>query len=395
MTYTDYPILLNNSSASFDAIGVTINSGGVSINKDVSGGRFDVSSVDGEVLFQIDGSTGGAFSLLSPSLGESVIFSANGGLWMAGGTELHQDGSVSLFGGGLLMNTSDPIDSDNNPTIDVSVAPDQNLVIAGKLRTTSDVTFNSGGMRFYSSNKIATNGYEGGAFFGNTSDGTSLSLELYDVGNAPIFAVDQYGIIKSTPTTGVSVEGDIASNVGQKCLSTFQAGLGQNLVGCIFTQTTTGTVSNTTSETDFTSTGVGTKTLPANFFVAGKTIRIKGRGFHSTSGTPTLRVKAKLGSTIVLDTGVQTSTAASNDGFMFEADITNRTTGATGTVFAQGFYAEKLTSPGSINNFAWTNTATTTINTTASQALSVTIQWGTASASNTISLTNFTIEVLN
>ena len=163
---------------------------------------------------------------------------------------------------------------------------------------------------------------------------------------------------------------------------------------CLFVQTATGTVANTVSETALTSTGVGSLTLPANFFIAGRTIRIWGQGFHSTTGTPTIRIKIKLGSTIIADTGAQTSTAASNNWIVVNADITCRTVGASGTIFTQGEYREASTSPSSFNLFALSNTATTTIDTTASQALSVTAQWGTASASNTISMTNFTMEVL-
>jgi hypothetical protein len=224
-------------------------------------------------------------------------------------------------------------------------------------------------------------------------DNTAASARLHclggtsTAGSAPL-KIDS-GTNLTTPETG-AVEFD-----GDRLYHTNGAAIREAIQGVIFTQTATGTVANTTTETSFVSTGVGTLTLPANFFVAGKTIRVKGYGFHTTSGTPTLRVKLKIGSTIVLDTGVQTSTAASNDGFTFEGLVTCRTTGATGTVFGQGYYIEKLTSPGAVNNFAWTNTATTTIDTTASSLIDVTVQWGTANASNTISLTNLTVEVIN
>lgn len=41
------------------------------------------------------------------------------------------------------------------------------------------------------------------------------------------------------------------------------------------------------------------------------------------------------------------------------------------------------------------NTAAVTIDTTATQVVDVTAQWGTASASNTITATNAYIEILN
>lgn len=41
------------------------------------------------------------------------------------------------------------------------------------------------------------------------------------------------------------------------------------------------------------------------------------------------------------------------------------------------------------------NTATVAVDTTTSQTITVTAQWGTANASNTITLTNLTVESLN
>ncbi len=163
-------------------------------------------------------------------------------------------------------------------------------------------------------------------------------------------------------------------------------------VGNLFCQTATGTIANSTTETAISSTGVGSLTLPANFFVAGKTIRICGRGYHSSASAPTIRIKVKFGSTVILDTTAVTSGNDTNAMIEIAGDITCRTTGASGTVFAQGQYHEFGSSP---NAFQMVNTATVTVDTTASQAITVTAQWGTASASNTISLTNLTVEALS
>ena len=164
------------------------------------------------------------------------------------------------------------------------------------------------------------------------------------------------------------------------------------LQGLMFSQTATGTVANTAAETSLDSTGNGTKTIPANILSAGKTIRVKGRGFFSAVSAPTLRIKIKLGANIVLDTTAVTSLNATNSAFEFEGDICCRTTGTSGTVFSQGKFEEIGSTLGA---FPMTNTGTVTIATNASQVVGATAQWGTGSASNTISLTNFTIEVLN
>ena len=158
----------------------------------------------------------------------------------------------------------------------------------------------------------------------------------------------------------------------------------------LFVQTNTVTVANTTSETTLSGSGVGSLVLPANFLITGRSLRVRGFGYHSSTGNPTITLKFKLGS-IVVGTITGTSGNGSNDGFEFDGILTCRTTGASGTVFVQGRY-EELQNSGLREGGG--NTSTTTIDTTASQTVSITAQWGTANAGNTISLTNFILERL-
>lgn len=185
-----------------------------------------------------------------------------------------------------------------------------------------------------------------------------------------------------------SVEGDIWNDSTSKVLTTFNDGIKQYLQGVIFTQTASGTCANTTTETTISSTGVGTLSLPANFFVAGKTLKIKAFGFHSSTANPNLTIKIKLGSTVVLTTGAHAVHNGTNHLIEIDALITCRTTGGSGTVFAQGMVHDNT------DNIQMVNTAATTIATTSGQNITVTAQWGTASASNTITLTNLVVEVL-
>jgi len=165
-----------------------------------------------------------------------------------------------------------------------------------------------------------------------------------------------------------------------------------SLQSTLFTQTATGTAANTVSETTITSTGVGTLTLPTDFLLAGKTIKITGHGIHSASGSPSITIKVKLGSTVVLTTGSVATGNTTNEEWEIAALITCRTAGSSGTVFAQGCYIENASTP---RSFGMANTSATTINTTTSQALTITAQWTAANVANTISLTNLVVEVLN
>ncbi len=186
-------------------------------------------------------------------------------------------------------------------------------------------------------------------------------------------------------------DGDLWNDVVQKCIGIYYAGVKQYVPGGIFSQTANGTIANSVAETAISSTGVGTLTLPANFFVAGKSLRISGSGFHGATASPNLTIKIKFGSTVILTTGAIVTGNDTNGGFSIYAEIACRTTGVSGTVMAQGSYVE--TSSTSARAYGMVNTAATTVNTTTTQTITVTAQWGTANALNTITLTNLDIEV--
>lgn len=206
---------------------------------------------------------------------------------------------------------------------------------------------------------------------GGTSSGSQIRLEAQSV-------------------TG-SIEGDIWNDSTNKTFACYVNGVKQFINGNLFAQTASATCANTTTETTISSTGQGTLTLPANFLVAGKTLKFKAQGFYSTTLTPTLTFKFKFGSTVVVTTGAVTTVAGSNSLWEFDGTITCRTTGGSGTVFTQGkallIGATPLFLPA-------VKTATDTVNTTSSHNITVTAQWGTASASNTITCTNFNLEVI-
>lgn len=161
--------------------------------------------------------------------------------------------------------------------------------------------------------------------------------------------------------------------------------------GLLFSQTQSVTVANTVTETDLTGTGVGSLTVPLSMLgVIGKTLKFTGWGYYSAAAAPTIRIRLYLGSTVLLDTTAVTSSNGTNDMWNLRGMVTVLTIGATGTVNAQGFYKED----GTFSEFPMVNTSTVTIDTTTSQALSLTAQWGTAAAANTITMTNFTVELL-
>ena len=152
----------------------------------------------------------------------------------------------------------------------------------------------------------------------------------------------------------------------------------------LFSQIATVTVANTVTETTLLGAGSGSVIIPAGFFTAGRTIKIKGFGYYSATSTPNITIKIKFGSTTILTTG---AAASGND-----TNGTCRTIGATGTVQSQGLFQEV---GAAAIGFPMVNTSTNTIDTTITQTVGITVTWGAASAGNTISLSNLIIEVIN
>ena len=159
----------------------------------------------------------------------------------------------------------------------------------------------------------------------------------------------------------------------------------------IFAATADKTIANTAVETTLFGTGVGSLTIPANRFVPGTMIRMVVHGYVAGTASPGLRIKGFVGATNVVDTGLLSSSIAANHSIRIECVMTCRSVGVSGAFIGQVLAvdgpAQLLT--GSVTS------ATQAVDTTAAQTLDFTWKWTTASASNTITITNATVELLN
>ena len=204
------------------------------------------------------------------------------------------------------------------------------------------------------------------------------------------------GAILSTPEAGV-----VETSAERLFFTPTSLGR-QQLPGVLFTQTADKTVGNTITEISIIGTGVSslltTNTLPANFFIAGKTIRIIMRGYYSTVAVTgdVITVKIKYGST-VLATKATTAlvTGGSNLAWDLDVDVTCRTSGASGTVQVGGKLFYQIAGAAAIMDEINNGRTTTTLDTTVAGLLDVTIAHSAANASNTITSLNCSIEVLN
>ena len=162
----------------------------------------------------------------------------------------------------------------------------------------------------------------------------------------------------------------------------------------LYTQTESSTpVTNTTVETSLLDGGLGTLTVPANGFRVGDSFHAVLTGHISSVNNHTLRIRIKSNGTSLADTGTIIMSGSTNKHWKLEVDFTIRAIGGSGTariVTGGIFFYTKNAS----NAFEGTNFSTETstgFNTTISNTLVITAQWGTASTGDSIYSEIFTL----
>lgn len=146
-------------------------------------------------------------------------------------------------------------------------------------------------------------------------------------------------------------------------------------------------IADTLSETNFSLNA----SLSTTQYYPGRIFKLSASGVYSTTGTPTLTFRVKIGSTnIVVFTAKTGINNASNQSWKIEATIVTRSTGATGTVMGYGTLFIN-TASGTDTVETVVNNAATTVNTTTVQNLQVSLTWSAASTSNTATMKNFVV----
>jgi hypothetical protein len=157
--------------------------------------------------------------------------------------------------------------------------------------------------------------------------------------------------------------------------------------------TSSSAIANTASETAFSK----SYQIPALYTdQVGLIVRIRAGGKYSTTGTPTLTLTIRVGGTgvdgyPVAGTYVTTANNASDYGWSAQADFVVRATGISGTA-QRGpsfFGVGGVSAPTSAysGTFEWATLVPRNVH--------VTAQWGTASASNTITMDTLQVELIN
>ena len=155
----------------------------------------------------------------------------------------------------------------------------------------------------------------------------------------------------------------------------------------LFTQTgDSATVSATTVETTLIDGGVGTLLVPPNGFSIGDSFRIKMGGVISNPSNNDIRIRLKSGSVDLGDSLLQNLSTHSNDTWCLDIDFIIRNIGGTGTasIMTIGSFATTKKNGGNIQGFSFENLNNTTFNTTISNTLDITVEWGQVDAGDII-----------
>jgi hypothetical protein len=139
--------------------------------------------------------------------------------------------------------------------------------------------------------------------------------------------------------------------------------------------------------------------LPANLLDVGQILRLKAFGVFSTTAAPTLLLGfyygLVAGTALAASGAVATGSGVTNVPWHLEYEGRVRSTGTAGTIMGAGFeYRGTAVNAGGFLPIPITALATVTIDTTTAKALSVGAQWGTSSASNTLTCHHFSVELI-
>jgi hypothetical protein len=140
--------------------------------------------------------------------------------------------------------------------------------------------------------------------------------------------------------------------------------------------------------------------LPANYLYVNQRLRLSAYGIFSTTGTPTLLLGAYYGGVagvaLAATAANGTSAGAASYPWNMWLEIYVRSVGSSGTLWCNGM----VNLGSSLTAFAGyaipaSQTQPITVNTTTANAVTVGAQWGTSSASNTITCEDAYIAALS
>ena len=162
----------------------------------------------------------------------------------------------------------------------------------------------------------------------------------------------------------------------------------------LFVQTASSTpITNTTTESTLINGGIGTLTVPSNGFNPGDSFTAKLAGFISTKNNHTIEIRIKSGAVVLATTGTITLPVMTGKSWELEANFTIRQVGSAGVaeIVTTGFYLYNKDGNNALEGGDFTTINSTTFDTTVSNTLDLTAEWGQATTDDQISTETFTL----
>lgn len=153
------------------------------------------------------------------------------------------------------------------------------------------------------------------------------------------------------------------------------------------------TVSATTTESTIVNGGVGTLTVPANYFVIGDSFNARLGGILSAKNNDTLTIRIKEDSVTLATTGPITMPSVTNQEWDLNIGFTIRNIGVAGvaSIITHGIFSFVADSANKYEAQGFSTLNNTTFDTTIDTTLDVTVQFSSSSTSNTIDTNYFTL----
>lgn len=246
--------------------------------------------------------------------------------------------------------------------------------------------FNSGG-GWYAFRNVGGTTYYGGLFMNSATGemriytGPSYFPTLYSNGSK-VMSFNSSGVMNLDNMAGTGTRMLVANSSGDISTQEIPSPV-------LYTATADGTVGNTVTPTSIIGTGVGTVTIPANFLTAGSTIKFKSFGTFTNDAGNSLYFNTTIGGS---NTGLITSNsiAGGQSGVSYEVEYTILVKG-TGTTAAINVQAKLLYSSASntFTSLSAVYTASTTVNTTISNAIDFLGRFNAASNGSNIITSNY------
>jgi hypothetical protein len=162
----------------------------------------------------------------------------------------------------------------------------------------------------------------------------------------------------------------------------------------LYTQTASSTpVTNTTTETSLLDGGLGSLSIPADGFNVGDSFHAILTGYISSINNHTLTIRIKTGSVVLATTGAVTMAGTTGKHWKLEVYFTVRTLGVSGvaSIATGGTFMYTKNASTNFEGTNFSNETTTGFDTTISNTLSITAQWGQTNTGDSIYSEIFTL----